>query len=139
VPCAQAALAKYDLTDTNLGDDQGPPRTTYWCHNGTVAHEERHRSNWEYCYTPQLAIAIATAESVSVEIDCGKSDSIDCGSVETSKIGVISNYFDQAHQTAVEAFDDPSTSTDEADVFAYMWQSIVEGPIADALPGGCTP
>jgi len=139
VPCDDALLAKYDLTDNDLFDDHGAPRTKYWSYAATVAHEEKHRSDWKYYYTAPLTIAIVGADSISVEINCSEPTTTNCSSVESAWYNVIKSYFDEAWEDALRAFDDPDTELDEAEMWAYMISASIEGPIAADLPGGCSP
>ena len=138
-PCDEADLAKSDLTDTDLTDHFGAPRTKYWCYDATVAHEEKHRSDWEDCYTAPLTIATALASSISVEIDCSNPNTQHCNTVKAAQISVIDGYFDEGWEEAWELFDDPSTTVLEYEVRAYVVSASIEYMIALLLPGECSP
>lgn len=139
IPCVDANLAKYDLDDTDLTDDIGAPRTKYWCYNATVAHEEKHRSDWKTFYGDELAIAIACCELCRSDIDCSDLNTITCQAAENKWKPWIQTYFTIAAEEAAAAYDDPNTPIDEEEVRAYLVNYGIEQPIPAALPGGCKP
>lgn len=139
VPCAEAALAKSDLTDLDLTDDKDAPHTKYWCYDAIVAHEEKHRSDWELFYTAPLAIAIAASETISVTINCADPQTIHCSLARSASMAAIEAHFDEALTSAVNAMDDQSTPVNEAEVRAWLVTADYEKPIADAVLEECTP
>jgi hypothetical protein len=139
VPCADANLAKYDLNDANTADDEGAPRTKYWCYNATVAHEEKHIDDWQSLYRTQLDISIACCELCHSDIDCDNPDTITCQAAENYWQGWITTYFALAALNAWINYDDPDTPFQESDQRAYSTSYGFEQPISAALPEGCTP
>jgi hypothetical protein len=147
VPCGpnniEALLAKYDLNDSDLTDDEGAPLTKYWIYSAIVAHEEKHRTDWQNYYGASLSAAILTADGITEEIDCDIPYTWYCESVKdywmTGEAG-IHVLFDWAWDSAREEFDNPDTPlVDESDVRAYLVENAIEQPVSDALPSGCTP
>lgn len=139
VPCADANLAKYDLNDANTADDKGAPRTKYWCYNGTVAHEQKHRTDWQTFYGNELANAVSYCESLDVSIDCDDPNTITCGSAKSLKMADINARFSQAYSDAYDQYNLPGTPLKEHEQRAYLENYSYEQPISAALPGGCTP
>jgi len=139
VPCADANLAKSDLNDPNLNDDVGADLSKYWIYSAIVAHEQKHRTDWQTFYGDELANAVSYAESQSVSIDCDDPNTITCGSAKSSKIADINDRFNKAYQDAYKQYDLPGTSLKEHEQRAYLVENAIEQPVSDALPGGCTP
>ena len=139
VPCVDANLAKYDLNDTDLNDDEGSPHTKYWCYDSVKAHEVYHRINWQNIYEEELNTAISVCEAITVVIDRRDPDTTTCWGAYNLNIGEINARFDEAWDNARNRMDDPNTRVDEAEVRAYMVSYAFEHPISVALPGGCGP
>jgi hypothetical protein len=140
VPCDEAELAKHDLDDTDLTDDEGAPRSKYWCHIAVMFHEQKHRADWQEFYGEELAIAIADSESFQSVIDCEDSNTTTCQAAENHWKYSILAQFVIAKFYAEDRFDDKSTpNVDEAEVRAYAVSYEWEQPISAALPEGCTP
>jgi len=139
VPCDEAEFAKCDLDDTDLTDDEGAPRDTYWCYTATVAHEEKHIADWKTFYEGELAISIACSELCDSDIDCGDPDTITCQAAENHWSAWITTYFALAALEAWQAYDDPATELLESEQRAYAINYEFEHPISAALPEGCTP
>ncbi|MBN1804984.1 MAG: PKD domain-containing protein [Sedimentisphaerales bacterium] len=141
VPCYDAYVAKYDLDDTDLTDDEGAPRSKYWCHIATMFHERKHRTDWKEFYGERLAIAIANCESFfQCVIDCDEPNFTTCQAAENHWEYPILGQFASAWVYAKDLMDDPCTpNLDEAEVRAYKVSYEWEQPISAALPEGCTP
>ena len=139
VPCIDAYLAKWDLYDPNLTDDEGAPCSKYWCHIAVMFHEQKHRTDWKEFYGGKLAIAIANSESLQSVIDCGDPDTTTCQAAENYWKYSILAQFIAAEYYALRSYNDPSTPVNEADVRAYAAEYEWEQPISAALPDGCTP
>jgi len=139
VPCADANLAKSDLYDPNLNDDVGAPNTKYWIHSAIVAHEEKHRSDWKTFYGQRLAYAISLCESFFVSIDCEIEYTHTCQGALGYWNEVIEETFDEAKTLAEWDNDNPNTDLDEAQQRALLAESIINHPVSNALPAGCTP
>ena len=139
VPCVDANCAKVDLNDDDLSDDNGAPRCKYWCYSAAVAHEEKHRFDWQTFYGDELSHAIALSESCQSNIDCGDPNTISCQSAENYWQQWIGSAFAWAYINAAHEFNDPSTPLNEADQRAYEINYQIEQPISAALPEGCTP
>jgi len=137
VPCDDAAFAKYDLDDTDLSDDEGAPRCKYWCYTATVAHEEKHRYDWQDKYGDALSGAISYLQSTCHStMDCGTTT---CQAAATDWQLTIQQFFNLARTEAVESFNNSDTPLNEADQRAYEISYEIEQPISAALPEGCTP
>jgi hypothetical protein len=139
VPCDDAALAKSDLDDTDLTDDVGAPRCKYWCYIASVAHEEKHRYDWQTFYAEELGHAVANVESGQINIDCANPDTITCQAAENSRQSSIDNIFLWASIYAARLMNNPDTSLNEDEQRAYEISYEIEQPISAALPEGCTP
>ncbi|MBA7526311.1 hypothetical protein ES705_18472 [subsurface metagenome] len=140
VPCDEAEFAKYDLDDTNLADDVGPPYCKYWCYTAVIAHEECHREDWRGFYEQTLSEAITTLERDCFSyIDCGDPDTVTCQAAKTYWQLRIRQFFSLAFIQAATLFNNPDTTLDEAEQRAYNAQYIFDHPISAALPEGCTP
>jgi hypothetical protein len=139
VPCSDANIAKFDLDDTDLSDDHGAPRTTYWCYDATYAHEFFHRGDWILRYLPELDTAISACESMTVTIDCGHPETTTCSGAYGTKACEIEEFFNRAWRNAWESMNPQSTSLNEAEQRAYEVSYEYEHSISAALPGGCSP
>jgi len=139
VRCYDANLAKTDLHDADLTDDTGAPRTKYWCYPATLAHEGQHRQDWQRFYAEELTSTIRECENISVQIECGKADTLTCQNVLAAQRPRIIELFEQAWRNAEVKYDDPNTPLDEAEQRAYKVSALIEGPISAALPAGCKP
>jgi hypothetical protein len=141
VPCDEAEFAKFDLDDTDLTDDEGPPYCKYWCYTAAVVHEEKHRFDWRLFYEQKLTSAIAYLESsCQSSIDCGNPDTITCQAAESYWQLTIQQWFALAFTEAQGLMDNPDTTElNEAEQRAYEVQYEIDHPISAALPEGCTP
>ncbi len=141
VPCDEAEFAKFDLDDTDLTDDEGPPYCKYWCYTAAVVHEEKHRFDWRLFYEQKLTSAIAYLESsCQSNIDCGNPDTITCQAAESYWQLTIQQWFALAFTEAQGLMDNPDTTElNEAEQRAYEVQYEIDHPISAALPEGCTP
>jgi hypothetical protein len=139
VPCADANLAKYDLTDPNLNDGDGAPLSKYWSYWAIVEHETKHAMDWHTFYGNRLTEAIAwLEENRKIEIDCYE-PSKSCVDVEDYYLSLNDDVFESAYRSALNDDDNPSTPVDEAEMRALAAEATIEGAIADDLPGGCEP
>jgi len=141
VPCepsSEPEQAIYDLLDISTSDDIGPPFSYYWCHSAVVVHEEKHRSDWETFYTPELAAAIAKWDGFHVEIDCDEINTIHCLAARDQIIYDIEYDFYIAYDLAYLQFDNPNTPIDESEQRAYNASALITDEIVlELLLGGC--
>lgn len=140
VPCepsSEPLLAKSDLYDTDLDDDEGPPLTKYWIHSAIVAHEEYHRTDWKGFYKPRLEDATSYCESLNTVIVCETAYTRTCQGALDYWDGIIEDTFDLAYDYALADYDNPATELKECEQRAYMIDSYINHPVSDALPEGC--
>ena len=140
VPCVDANSAKCDLNDTDLSDDEGAPCWKYWSYFAAIAHEEKHRADWQEFYEEALNSAIGYLESsCHSNIDCADEDTISCQAAENYWYLTIQQFFAIALQEATRQYNDPDTPLEEHEQRACLISYDFEQPISAALPEGCTP
>lgn len=140
VPCeppTEPNQAKFDLTDTDLDDDEGPPNEKYWVHRAIVAHEEYHRWDWKRFYGPELDAAIHWCEQLCRNIDCSNPLTHTCEGAKSFWIAEIDKTLNDAYDIAEEDMDPKGTTLKEDEQRAYYITSFINHEIADALPEGC--